>query len=90
MGRVVAHTRDSIESPVFAPRVARMFPLVMLRSFIRPSVPPTATTVLVGLIAREVNGPASNRASKSVKYRVGCTFSCYFPGYCTGLGGPAY
>lgn len=63
MGRVVAQARDSIESPVFAPREARMFPFARLSSLITPSVPPTATTVEVGLIAREVNTPASNRAS---------------------------
>jgi hypothetical protein len=53
----------SIESPVLAPSDARIFPLDRLRSLINPSVPPTATTVLDGLIARDVKGPASNLAS---------------------------
>lgn len=63
MGRVVAQARVSIESPVLAPSVARMFPFVRLRSLMTPSVPPTATTVLAGLMARDVSIPASNRAS---------------------------
>src|SRR5579859_3133001 len=69
MGIVVANARDSIESPVLAPIVARIFPLVKLTSFISPSVPPVATTVLAGLMAREVNEPASNLASSEGSFQ---------------------
>ena len=68
MGSVVDQASASIESPVLAPRVARICPFVMLTSFVTPSVPPTATTVLDGLIARAVNVPASNRASKNMSW----------------------
>jgi hypothetical protein len=40
-----------------------MLPFVRLRSLMRPIVPATATTVLLGLTAIEVNAPASKRAS---------------------------
>lgn len=88
MGRVVDQASASIESPVFAPSVARMFPCVRLTSLIIPSVPPTATTVLDGLMAREVSGPASKRASIVSTEFVNRTFCSYFPGYSSGLRSP--
>ena len=81
-------------SPVLAPRVARMVPFWRETRCVRPSWLPAATTVLVGLIAREVKGPASKRASvprgrvSTVITKRGLagvfdTLSGYFPGNCS-------
>jgi hypothetical protein len=87
-GRFVDQARVSMESPVLAPSVARMFPLDRLSSFVKPSVPPTATTVLERLIARDVSGPASNRASGVSAEPGGSTFASYFPRHGSSLRYP--
>lgn len=64
---MVAKTRDSIESPVLAPRVAWREPDWRESRCVRPSWEPTATTVLVGFMAKDVRGPDSKRVSRDAR-----------------------
>jgi hypothetical protein len=65
-----------------------MVPVERETSLMYPSVPPTATTELAGLMDREVKEPVSKRESKLAGGAVRMTLGGEFPGYAAGLRGP--